>query len=83
MTLSEGKQIHILNKYKKYKTLTIVEIKQETAHVFIVNFSPSIGLVLRYNLPAIFRNELVLLGAVLQENAPTSHVRWRHQKMFI
>lgn len=56
------------------KILTIVEIKQETAHVLIINFSPPISLVLGYNLAAILRNKLVLLGAILQENPPTGHV---------
>lgn len=56
------------------KILTIVEIKQETAHVLIINFSPPVSLVLGYNLAAILRNKLVLLGAILQENPPTGHV---------
>ena len=63
--------------------LTIVEIKEETAHIFVVDFAPSIGLVLGYDFTAVFRYEFVLLGRILQKYAPTSDVRRCHQKMFI
>lgn len=63
--------------------LTIVQVEQEAAHVLVVHLSPAIGLVLRDDLPAVLRDEFVLLGALLQEYSPPGHVRRCHQEMFI
>jgi hypothetical protein len=40
----------------------IIQIEEETARVFIVNFSTTIGFLLGYNFSAILRDKFVLLG---------------------
>ena len=62
-------------------TLTVVQIEKERAHVLVVNFASAIRLVLRNDLATIFRDKLVLLNRLLQENTPTSNVRRRHQQV--
>ena len=59
----------------------VVEVEEEAAHVLVVNFAAPIGLVLRDDFAAIFRDELVFLGRFFQVDAPTGDVGRRQQKM--
>ena len=56
---------------------TVVEVEEKTAHIFVVNLSSSVGLVLSNHFAAILANELILLSASLQVYAPTGHIRRR------
>jgi len=59
----------------------IVEIEKEAAHVFVINFPSSVCFILRDNLSTIFRNELVLVGKIFDEDSPAGNIRGSHQQL--
>lgn len=61
----------------------VVEIEEKAAHVFVVNFSTTIGLILANYFAAIFGYEFVFASRIFEENSPACYVRRRHQKMFV
>jgi len=61
----------------------VVQIEEERAHVFVVDFATAIGLVLGNDLPTVFGDELILLGALLKEDAPAGNVRGSHEQVFV
>ena len=61
--------------------ILIIEIKQEAAHVFVINLASPVGLVLRDDLSTILRYEFVLAGKVLDKDAPACNIRGRHEKL--
>lgn len=61
----------------------VVQIEQKTAHVFIVDFTAAIGLLLCNDFTTVFRYEFVFLCTVLQEDAPAGHIRRCHQQMLM
>ena len=62
--------------------ILIVKIKEKAAHVFVINFSSSVCLILRDYLTAVFRDELILICKVLDKNSPPRNIGWSHEKFF-
>lgn len=52
----------------------VVEVKKKAAHVFVIDFPAPVRLVLRDDFTAVLRNELIFLGAILQEDAPACDI---------
>ena len=48
----------------------IVQVEQNRALVLVVDFATTIGLVLAYNLAAVFGNKLIFQALLLQINTP-------------
>lgn len=63
-------------------SLTVVEIKQKRAHVFVINFSSTIGFVLRDDFTTILGNKFIFLYRLFQKDAPASNIRRSHKEMF-
>lgn len=61
----------------------IVEVEEEAGHVFVIDFPSSISLILRDKLTTIFRNEFVLLHRLLNEGAPSGHIRGGQQQVLL
>jgi len=53
----------------------VVEVKQKAAHVFVVNFSSAVSLVLGYYLSTVFPDELILFTRLLDINSPAGYIR--------
>lgn len=60
---------------------TVVQVEEERAHVFVVDFAAPVGFVLRDNLAAVLGDELVLLDRLFDKDAPASDVGRRHQQV--
>ena len=58
--------------------ILVVQVEEEGAHVLVVHFAAPVCLVLRDDLSAILRDELVLVRKRLDEDSPTSDVRRCH-----
>lgn len=54
----------------------VIQVKQETTHVFVVNFPSSVSLVLRNNLSAVLSYEIILFASFFDVDSPTSHIGW-------
>jgi len=61
----------------------VVQIEEERAHVLVIDFATAIGLVLGNDLPTVLGDELILLGALLEEDAPAGNVRGSHEQVFV
>lgn len=61
----------------------IVQVEEETAHVFVIDFASTIRLILRDDLSAVLRDELVLLHWLLYEDAPASNIRRSQQEVLL
>jgi len=61
----------------------IIEIKQEWTHVFIVNFSSPISLILGNDLSTIFRYEFILQSTLFEINTPSSNITRSHQQVLM
>lgn len=60
---------------------TIVKIEQKGAHIFVVNFSSSISLVLGDYFTTVFGNEFILLYCFFQKYSPTRNIGRGHKQM--
>lgn len=63
--------------------LTVVEVEEEGAHVLVVDLPAAVGLVLRYDLPAVLGDELVLVRGFLEEDSPARHVAGSQQQVLV
>lgn len=61
----------------------VVEVEEEGAHVLVVDLPAAVGLVLRYDLPAVLGDELVLVRGFLEEDPPARHVAGSQQQVLV
>lgn len=55
---------------------TLIQIEQEARHRFVIDFPPSVGLILADDLAAIFIDEFVLGDILLRVYAPTGYYHY-------
>lgn len=53
----------------------VIQIKQETAHVFVIDLASAVCFILGDDLPTVLGDELIFLNRFFDEDAPPSHVR--------